>query len=86
LTYAARCQVDGPICHVPDPGEPDNVWWFGFDCSHAVDRAPGIEAMERRHGLEDLDTGIWPGAVYRDLAYVQSEVERLAAQLTQRCG
>ena len=37
LTYAKACHAD--VCHVPKPGEPDNVWWFGFDCAHAGDLA-----------------------------------------------
>src|SRR5262245_8941040 len=23
------------VCHEPDPGEPDDLWWLGFDCMHA---------------------------------------------------
>lgn len=38
LTYAAAC--GDRICHVPEPGEPDNVWWFGFDTAHADDFRP----------------------------------------------
>jgi hypothetical protein len=40
LTYAEAC--GGHICHVPKPGEPDNVWWFGFDFGHAYDVSPWI--------------------------------------------
>ena len=40
LTYSDSCQEDGPICHVPEPGEPDDVWWLGFDCAHYNDFAP----------------------------------------------
>jgi hypothetical protein len=43
LTYSRHC-AHGPeessICHVPEPGEPDNVWWLGFDCAHSGDLAP----------------------------------------------
>src|SRR5215510_304522 len=28
------------ICHTPSPGEPDNVWWLGFDCCHLGDLYP----------------------------------------------
>src|SRR5688572_7588915 len=38
LTYSEHCQPSTDealgICHVPAPGEPDHVWWFGFDCAH----------------------------------------------------
>lgn len=65
LTYAEKCQ--GDICHVPEPGEPDDVWWFGFDCSHHRDLIPTIDYTFSN--------------VYRDLAFVQTEVKRLAQQL-----
>src|SRR5437868_461399 len=35
LTFSSTCS--GEICHVPQPGEPDDVWWFGFDCNHGYD-------------------------------------------------
>lgn len=79
LTFAGPCQ-DGPdaqtVCHIPEPGEPDDVWWLGFDCAHAYDLVPGIYAIR-------IDAGIpvWDGDVYRTLAYVQAECARLAAQL-----
>lgn len=44
LTYSGACS--GHICHVPKPGAPDHVWWFGFDCNHASDVAPGMLALE----------------------------------------
>jgi hypothetical protein len=75
LTYADHCQ-QGPesetICHVPEPGEPNHVWWLGFDCSHSQDTSPGFLAR----GL-----GRWPGAWYKTLQYVQRECAQLAAQL-----
>ncbi len=68
LTYANKCT--GAICHTPEPGESDDVWWFGFDCGHGGDLTP-------RHLGEFLRNG----DVYRTIAYVQDEVENLAAQL-----
>ena len=41
LTFASACQEGGKICHVPAPGEPADVWWLGFDCSHSGDLRPG---------------------------------------------
>jgi hypothetical protein len=69
LTYANECA--GAICHVPKPGEPDDVWWFGFDCAHAWDLTP--ETV--RYG------GCLPDAVYRTMAYARRATERLAEQL-----
>ena len=49
LTYAGECS--GSICHVPKPGEPDNVFWFGFDCAHAYDLSPATQAFYRERGI-----------------------------------
>jgi hypothetical protein len=78
LTYADRCQEDQEhgICHVPEPGRPDDVWWLGFDCGHLGDLVPGMESVRRAAGLTRMSRD----EVYRDVAYVRSECERLAAQ------
>ncbi len=76
LTYDGPCR--GAICHVPKPGEPDDVHWFGFDCYHAWDRAPGMEAYMRSLGQTDLRGS---EDVYRTLHYVRQETNRLAEQL-----
>lgn len=44
-------------------------WWIGFDCGHWMDRVPTMPGSFRH------DT------VYRDVAYVRDQVEKLAAQL-----
>ena len=67
LTYANKCA--GEICHVPEPGMPDDVWWFGFDCGHWNDIVP---SMARYHE----ETGI-----YRDKTYAIEQARLLAAQL-----
>jgi hypothetical protein len=71
LTYAARCS--GHICHEPEPGESDDVWWLGFDCAHDGDQLPGdlIHPFLGHQGAGE----------YRDLGYVRDQVERLAGQL-----
>jgi hypothetical protein len=68
ITYAAKC--GGHVCHVPEPGEPDNVWWLGFDTAHAGDFCPAAPFL-----CASLTE------TYRDVAYVQAEVESLAEQL-----
>lgn len=70
LTFGALCH--GAICHVAQPGEPEHVWWLGFDCAHAGDLTPGL-GLFVDHDREDI---------YRDLNWVKAEVESLAAQLT----
>jgi hypothetical protein len=69
VTYTDACQ--GSICHVPKPGEPDDVWWIGFDCAHLYDLTPGSLRFDRA----------LPDEVYRDVAYVRRETEHLAEQL-----
>jgi hypothetical protein len=73
VNFSSFCQTDGSeaqrVCHVPGPGEPDRVWWFGFDCAHAgSDMMPAIPTP--RH---------W--GTYRDLPYVREQIKSLAAQL-----
>lgn len=81
LSYADGCREDEPVevavCHVPEPGSPDDVWWLGFDCGHAFDlqpawvaRDPAVRDMAIRFRYE-----------YRDVAYVRTQCEALASQL-----
>lgn len=86
VTYTDACQ--GELCHVPKPGEPDNVWWIGFDCAHSGDQVPGLLAIEKRHGWDAPDHPLALRTyrshdVYRDLDYVTEETQRLAEQLRE---
>lgn len=94
-TYAAACAHR--VCHVPAPGESDNVWWFGFDCAHAGDLTPSL----RKHASDHEgwswtprplhSTGIatapdeemvdFRREVYRAIPYVVAETERFAEAL-----
>lgn len=80
LTYSDLCQ-DGPegetICHVPAPGEPEPLWWLGFDCAHAWDISPGMDAELVSAGLSSLRMG---DEHYRTAAYVKAECASLAGQ------
>jgi hypothetical protein len=81
LTYSDHCQ--GHVCHVPKPGEPDNVWWFGFDCAHYLDLVPSVEPLLTMLGHPH--PGFLTGrSVYRDVPYVKNEVENLAKQLHEK--
>lgn len=75
LTYSDACQPSDDesrgICHVPEPGRPDDVWWFGFDCAHAWDIAPRYD-----HSFE-------PDSFYRSVSYVEREIADLARQLSE---
>lgn len=90
LTYSDFCQEgehaeEIGICHIPQEGQPERVWWVGFDCHHAGDLAPGMEARTRAlfgeiAELAPAFLGAWRD-VYRPLPYVLGELECLAAQL-----
>lgn len=97
LTYSNACQEDGEICHIPEEGREHDIWWFGFDCAHAMDVAPRMDADMRQlnerlkaEGKEGYDvdavneslSGMW-AKHYRDWAYVTNEVIELAWQLVQ---
>lgn len=74
LTFASPCETDdhARICHIPEPGRPDDVWWLGFDCGHCDDMSP---TLEKWYFLVPQ--------IYKDLDYVMNEVTRLAQQLAE---
>jgi len=74
LTYSDACH--GHICHTPKPGEGDDVWWFGFDCAHAFDLCPTIDAKMRDYIFHGI-----PEGHYWTLEEVRAEVNQLADQL-----
>jgi hypothetical protein len=72
LTFADKCQNDKRrgefgVCHIPEPGQPDHVWWLGFDCAHCGDTSPGLSRF-----------GTMRGDTYRTLDYVREECRQLA--------
>lgn len=69
ITYAEACA--GHICHVAREGEPEHVWWLGFDCAHSGDIRPGLGRLP----------GVFASGQYRDVAYIIQQCEVLAAQL-----
>lgn len=77
LTYAAACH--GRVCHVPEPGEPDNLWWLGFDHAHGFDLSPAYALRQQKL----YGDGYAFGDVYRDMAYATEGVEHLAERAKQ---
>jgi hypothetical protein len=76
VTYSGD---DSPIIAWQGPEGPSDVrWWIGFDCGHAWDIQPALDATfaaiaaPARYRVEN--------EIYRDLAYARSETEALAAQ------
>lgn len=79
LTFSHFCHEGGTICHVPEPGRPDHVYWFGFDCAHSWDKVPAT--TQARYDIDRMYPRAHEDAVYRDVDYVKSEVTQLAKQL-----
>ncbi len=82
LTYSDKCQPGEDeskgICHAPTPGEPDDVWWFGFDCYHCFDIGPRRLKQNIKDGFHD------PASEYRSVRYVELQVAKLAKQLKEQ--
>lgn len=80
LTFADYChegKEEPRICHIPEPGQPEHVYWLGFDCGHFMDLIPCIHfdpAISTRFWRED-------GGNYRNIHYVRWQVNDLAEQL-----
>lgn len=83
LTYSDLCEEGDEahsICHIPAPGEPDDVWWFGFDCGHSFDLAPAYESR-MKDAMPGWEENKWRDQAYRTVEYVKRENAKLAAQL-----
>lgn len=84
ITFSGFCQPHDDehskgICHIPGKGEPDRVFWLGFDCSHLGDVSPRYERELRfPKFVEDQ--------FYKDFTYVRRQVAQLARQLHKLKG
>lgn len=70
LTFSGKCNPEDQefgICHVPEEGQPDHVWWFGFDCAHLDDRSP----------MMDFE------GTYKTIEFVHDECTSLARHLSK---
>lgn len=77
LTFASACShgaEDRAICHKVEPGEPDDVWWLGFDCAHIGDVSPAMGRYQKHRNWDES---------YKDFDFVVREVQRLAEQLSK---
>jgi hypothetical protein len=86
LTFAAGCghgDESTSICHIPEPGEPDDVWWFGFDCAHYQDYSPGLAATIKRFSSPEWMKIRLLDESYRDVSFVENEIRVLAAGLAE---
>lgn len=65
------------VCHVPAPGEPEHLFWIGFDCAHAWDYTPGM--MSRLNFSASLTKHMQ----YRTLDYVKAVCTEMAKQVKE---
>lgn len=86
LTFADACQEGPPemtVCHIAEPGEPEHLWWFGFDCAHSGDRSPQDDVYARDRGYPFTKGH---DETYKALGYVRSQCRKLAEQVKElRC-
>ncbi len=61
-------------------GRETNLWWFGFDCAHAGDLCPGLQATMREMGIL---SNVHDDDIYCTIGYVREECLSLAQQLKQ---
>lgn len=52
-----------------------NCWWWGFDCNHAWDYAPGLATILPRYAQHFADQE------YKTFAYAEAECEKAARNL-----
>lgn len=79
LTFSDLCQEDAieghGICHIAEPGRPEKVWWFGFDCAHCYDLTPKPSPVPFWRDRREADRS------YRTREYVAQQCASLAVQL-----
>lgn len=81
LTYADPCRggsEESAVCHIPEPGKSDDVWWLGFDCAHAWDITPAIAGMFAARNIPKRE---FPDTSYKTVGFVTAECASLAQQL-----
>jgi hypothetical protein len=87
LTYSQECDGDleEGVCHVPSPGEPDDVWWFGLDFGHAFDLGPKLYWPEEAddEGVRESLARLRAMQTYHPLSEARAECAKLARQLKE---
>ena len=71
-----------------DTVSPGEIWWIGFDCTHAYDYSDMASGDDSLFGKAMAKAGYPIGdpnehEVYRNINYVIAETEKLARQLRQ---
>lgn len=74
----SRIRVHGGLTWSGPLDAHERDWWFGFDCGHFGDLMPAMMAFERSMATHFLRQ---PNFIYRDIAFVASQVGMLARRL-----
>ena len=61
--------------------DPDSIYWVGFDCLHAFDLVPSMQAMMKRHLPAFKPEDKLYKDVYRTAEYTMEQTDSLAVQL-----
>lgn len=80
ITGGGRCREESNgfhpeyrMCHVPAPGQPDELIWLGFDCNHGG-YSPDDDLSPLKAGRGEAC------GTYRNVEYVRRQCELLAEQ------
>lgn len=79
LTYSGGLwfhDIDEDDDENPHENDMQSLQWFGFDCGHFMDTAPGMA-----HFFEALDPGAMVGKSYKTVHYAYHETTMLAVQI-----
>lgn len=85
VTATHACDERG-ACHVPEPGEPHEVWWIGFDCGHGGHDVMPFMLSPRHPMAIKQDDPMFKGCEYRTVQYAITNVELLALQVAGARG
>lgn len=99
LTYDGLCQQQPHpygVCHQAYPGQPERVWWFGFDCAHfGTDYIPSFtneylsmaeeifKEFNELFSKLSMNNFFEQHGTYKNIAFVKAETKSLAQQLKQ---
>ncbi len=83
ITYGDICNPESGICHIPEKGMPEDVYWLGFDAHHSGDLAPMDSVWRRIAGLPENSfySTLAPRDSYKTAEYMIDECKQLAEEL-----
>jgi hypothetical protein len=88
ICFADSCSGDEfGICHTVEPGEPDVVWWLGFDYGYAESLMPAEYDKKILDSMQPAMRERWmaklPTLRYYDWSYAKAKAGELAGRLAR---